>query len=167
LAIDQGAGLEPENETPTNLLIVTFDTTRADYLRCYGHPETRSATIDSLAREGVLFSRAYVQVPQTLPSHVSLFTGLYPFTHGIVSNGQKLEDRFITLAEVLEDEIFDLWSDPKETENLLSQGKGHHRQEELEAALARWASGLDDLSDEDLNLSPEQKERLESLGYVQ
>ncbi len=85
-----------------NLLFITFDTTRADRLGCYGYSGARTPAIDRLAREGVLFSRAYAQAPQTLPSHCSLFTGFYPITHNVLSNGQRLEDDASTLAEMLQ-----------------------------------------------------------------
>jgi arylsulfatase A-like enzyme len=89
-------------EAPTrpNLLIVTFDTTRADRIGSYGYP-SNTPNIDRLAREGVKMARAYTPSTQTLPSHASLFTGLYSITHGVVSNGQMLSEDAVTLAEVL------------------------------------------------------------------
>ena len=57
--------------------------------------------MDRLAREGVLFENVYAQAPQTLPNHASIFTGLYTITHNVLSNGQKLEDGAVTLAEIL------------------------------------------------------------------
>ncbi len=84
-----------------NLLLVTFDTTRADRLGCYGFDGIRTPAIDRLAREGVLFENVFAQAPQTLPNHSSIFTGLYTITHNVLSNGQKLEDRAVTLAEIL------------------------------------------------------------------
>ncbi|MFQ5792521.1 MAG: sulfatase, partial [Acidobacteriota bacterium] len=88
-------------EAPPHLVVVTFDTTRADRIGCYGYPGIDTPSIDRLAREGVLFTRAYCQAVQTLPSHASLFTGLYPITNDVVSNGQSLSDQAVTLAELL------------------------------------------------------------------
>lgn len=88
-------------ETRRNLLLVTFDTTRADRLGCYGFQDARTPNIDRLASQGTRFLRAYAQSPQTLPSHASLFTGHYTITHNVRSNGQKLDDSAITLAEIL------------------------------------------------------------------
>ncbi|MFC2172999.1 sulfatase, partial [Acidobacteriota bacterium] len=85
-----------------NLLVITFDTTRADRLGCYGYDHVRTPAIDRLASEGVLFTQAYAQSPQTLPSHCSLFTGLYTITHNVLSNGQELSEEAVTLAEILE-----------------------------------------------------------------
>ena len=91
----------PAGSRKPNLLLVTFDTTRADRLGCYGFEGIRTPSIDRLAREGVLFENVFAQAPQTLPNHASIFTGLYTITHNVLSNGQKLEDRAVTLAEIL------------------------------------------------------------------
>ncbi len=80
---------QPSAARKSNLLLVTFDTTRADRLGCYGFEGIRTPSIDRLAREGVLFENVYAQAPQTLPNHSSIFTGLYTITHKVLSNGQK------------------------------------------------------------------------------
>lgn len=52
----------------------------------------------------MLFERALAAAPITLPAHVSLFTGQYPFTHGVRNNGDfALADRIPTLATALHD----------------------------------------------------------------
>ncbi|MEE8585394.1 MAG: sulfatase, partial [Acidobacteriota bacterium] len=84
-----------------NLLLVTFDTTRADRLPPYGYDGIKTPALSRLASQGVTFLRMHSQSPQTLPSHTSLFTGLYTITHNVRSNGQRLEPNAITLAEVL------------------------------------------------------------------
>jgi arylsulfatase A-like enzyme len=85
-----------------NLLFVTFDTTRADHIGCYGHAAARTPTVDRLAREGVRFARAYTAVPITLPSHSTMFTGKYPPRTGVRDNGMfVLPAEQTTLAEVL------------------------------------------------------------------
>jgi arylsulfatase A-like enzyme/cytochrome c-type biogenesis protein CcmH/NrfG len=84
-----------------NLLVLTFDTTRADHLSAYGGA-ARAPGLDRLAREGVRFDAAFAPTPITLPSHVSLFTGLYPTAHGVRNNGtQRLAEGAETLAERL------------------------------------------------------------------
>jgi arylsulfatase A-like enzyme/Tfp pilus assembly protein PilF len=85
-----------------NVLIITLDTTRADRIGCYGYGKARTPNLDRLAQEGVKFENAYCQVPLTLPSHCSIFTGTYPLFHGVRNNGSyKLSDKIETLAEVL------------------------------------------------------------------
>ncbi len=85
----------------TNILLISLDTLRADHLGCYGDPRTISPTIDNLARRGVLFKSAIAQSPWTLPSHMSILTGLYPAVHGVGSSNWELSKDSVTLAELL------------------------------------------------------------------
>ena len=71
-----------------NVLVITLDTTRADRLGCYRYARALTPVLDQLAAEGVLFERAYSPAPLTLAAHASLFTGLYPREHGLVTNGR-------------------------------------------------------------------------------
>lgn len=85
-----------------NVLIITLDTTRADHLGCYGDSQAETPVLDGLADRGLLFEHAYATAPLTLPSHASLFTGLYPPEHGLLTNGKsRLDDEVSTLAEIL------------------------------------------------------------------
>ncbi|MBK1878993.1 sulfatase family protein [Pelagicoccus mobilis] len=65
-----------------NLLIITPDQLRADYLGCYGHPNIGTQHIDRLATEGVRFSNCYCQAPLCAPSRVSFTTSTYVGEHG-------------------------------------------------------------------------------------
>jgi len=84
-----------------NLLLVTIDTLRADRVGAYGHAAAATPSLDRLAREGVLVEDAVVQVPQTRPSHASLFTGRQPYEHGIRDNFSPPLTGHATLAERL------------------------------------------------------------------
>lgn len=94
---------EPQGMRPRRVVLVTLDTTRADHLSAYGYDLPTSPWFDRMAAEGVLFERVYSQSATTKPSHASLFTSLYPIQHGVQSNGLVLEDRFVTMAEVMVD----------------------------------------------------------------
>lgn len=86
----------------TNLLLVTIDTLRADRVGAYGYTGAQTPALDGLARDGVLVEDAVVQVPQTRPSHASLFTGRLPYEHGLRDNfSPPLPERFPTLATLL------------------------------------------------------------------
>ncbi len=87
-----------------NILLLVMDTARADRLSCYGCERTppTSPNLDALAAEGVRYTRAIAQSTWTLPSHASLFTGLYASQHGATEDSFKLRDRFVTLAELLQ-----------------------------------------------------------------
>ncbi len=91
-----------EGPEPWSLLLVTLDTTRADHLGAYGYSHVDTPTLDHWAATGVRFERAITPAPLTLPSHVSLFTGLLPPSHGVHVNGQDaLPPEAVTLAERL------------------------------------------------------------------
>jgi len=87
-----------------NVLLITLDTTRADHLGCYGRTDAQTPHLDGLARSGVRFEHCTASAPQTLPSHASIMTGLYPFVHGVRRNGtDHLPESAATLAEALRD----------------------------------------------------------------
>jgi arylsulfatase A-like enzyme len=83
------------------IVLVTIDTLRADHLGSYGYARPVSPFLDSLAERGIQFRRAYAHSGITQPSHASLFTSLYPLQHNVIRNGHRLDEGFLTLAEVL------------------------------------------------------------------
>jgi arylsulfatase A-like enzyme/Tfp pilus assembly protein PilF len=83
-----------------SILLVTLDTTRADAIG----PDAKGVetpAFDALAARGRRFTQAYATVPETLPSHTSMMTGLYPAGHGVHENGRRLSDQTPLLAERL------------------------------------------------------------------
>ncbi len=99
--------VEPASQaahTPSsdNILLVTLDTTRADRLGCYGYEKASTAALDSLAAGGARFEHAVSSIPLTLPSHATLFSGLYPPEHGLHFNSSgSLSEEIQTLPKVL------------------------------------------------------------------
>src|SRR6266852_1263430 len=91
----------PEKSAP-NVVLITIDTLRADYLGCYGYSQIKTPNIDSLAAAGARFARALTVVPVTLPSHTAMLTGTYPMLSGIHDfSGNKLSPQQPTLTTVL------------------------------------------------------------------
>ena len=87
---------------PRNLLVITLDTMRADRLPAYGFTGVDTPSLDRIAAEGIVFEETYAAAPLTLPSHASMFTGIYPPRLGVRDNaGAPLSTEFTTLAEVL------------------------------------------------------------------
>src|SRR3954451_1870586 len=83
-----------------SILFVTLDTTRADA----AGPEAVGVTTPSfnaLAARGRRFRWAYAAVPQTLPSHTSMLTGLYPAGHGVHENARHVADTQALISERL------------------------------------------------------------------
>ena len=93
-------------EAPRSLVFVSLDTTRRDHLSVYGYPRQTTPHLARLGERGALFLNAFAQQTRTLPSHASMFTGLYPHEHGSVSGLHPLERTQTTLAEVLSDAGF-------------------------------------------------------------
>ncbi len=94
-------GDKPEQK-PWNLLLVTFDTTRADRIGCYGNDRIETPALDKLSQQGIRFAHAMSTNPITAPSHSTILTGRYPIAHGIRDNGLfKLAEEQVTLAEIL------------------------------------------------------------------
>ncbi|MGH9399166.1 MAG: sulfatase-like hydrolase/transferase [Thermoanaerobaculia bacterium] len=84
------------------VVVISIDTLRADHLPAYGYSGVETPGLDALARDSVVFENAVAQAPLTLPSHVTLFTGLNPFQHGVRDNsGYRLGKDKTTLAAFL------------------------------------------------------------------
>ncbi len=83
-----------------NLILVTVDTLRRDHVGAYG-ALVSTPTIDGLAREGLLMMDAVTPVPETAPSHASMFTGYGPANHDVIHNGAPLRGGYHTVSEQL------------------------------------------------------------------
>ncbi len=97
-----GCGPPP---APRNVLIVSFDTLRADRLGCYGNREwdaSPSPQADALASRGVLFDHAMAPRGQTHPSLAAMLTGKFPITTGVRENGLSLPENQLTLFQRLQ-----------------------------------------------------------------
>ena len=96
--------------SPPDIILITIDTLRWDHLSCAGYPRPTSPFLDRLAERGYIFDACYSTSSWTVPAMASLFTGLYPRSHGVkhgVVQDQKivrqetLASSFVTLAEAL------------------------------------------------------------------
>jgi hypothetical protein len=82
------------------IIVISIDTLRADHVSARTTPH-----IDALSRDGIVFRNAWSHSPLTLPSHLSMFTGLLPPEHGVRDNAGYRFDAAAhpTLASVLRD----------------------------------------------------------------
>ncbi len=84
-----------------NIIIIVLDAGRFDYLSCYGCPSRLTPNIDILAEGGILFENVTTVAPWTVPSHASMFTGLYPNQHLANWNTLKIKERIPTIFDIL------------------------------------------------------------------
>ncbi len=78
-----------------NIILVVVDTMREDL------GGANPPFFNSLKKKGIYFKNTYTTIPITLPAHLSMFTGKYPFQIGVINNGQKYKEDYQLLAERL------------------------------------------------------------------
>jgi len=88
-----------------NVVLITLDTTRADYLSSYGYAEITTPNLDRLAARGTRFEHAVATASVTPVSHASILTGLDNHRHGLrvlsAAGGFRLDPAVPTLATLL------------------------------------------------------------------
>ncbi|MBC8078205.1 MAG: sulfatase-like hydrolase/transferase [Chloroflexales bacterium] len=88
---------------PLDIVLLVLDTQRVDRLACYGHQIATSPHLDALAADATRFRYAVAPAQWTVPSHASMFTGVYPIQHGAVQSSSSLPPALPTVAERLRD----------------------------------------------------------------
>jgi choline-sulfatase len=68
------------------VILISVDTLRADHLPAYGYTGVATPDLDAFRNEATLFRNAYASAPMTLPSHLTMLTGLLPPVHGVRDN---------------------------------------------------------------------------------
>jgi len=91
---------------PKNIIWIVTDTARRDHISVYGGERQTTPNLEAFARDARVFDRAISTAPWTLPSHASMFTGMYPSKHGAHYVGDAifstpLLPHNITMAELL------------------------------------------------------------------
>ncbi len=99
-----------------NLILISIDGLQAKHLDEYGYPLHTTPNLDAFLNQSSLFTNAVSAAPWTVPSHMAVFTSMYPSEHkvinkfsdfdlktqkGVVSNLKKLSPNAMTLAEIL------------------------------------------------------------------
>jgi arylsulfatase A-like enzyme len=91
----------PSDAPIRRVVLLTVDTLRKDSLTAYNPDGAGTPHIDSLAKDSIFFENAFTSAPWTVPSFVSMFTGLPPDAHKINHNFPTMPGRFRTLAEFM------------------------------------------------------------------
>lgn len=92
--------VSPHRRLQPNVVLVSIDTLRSDRLSLYGHSRLTSPALDAWAGDAVVFENAVASSPWTLPSHVSIFTGIDAHRHG-VNFDTPAPAALVTLAELM------------------------------------------------------------------
>jgi len=101
LVVVLGASTFARAEAP-NIILITVDTTRADRMGFLGCKKGLTPNLDVLARQGVVFEKAYSQAPLTPVSHATIFTGTYPQFHTVTDFGHPLPALLPFVPEILQ-----------------------------------------------------------------
>jgi arylsulfatase A-like enzyme len=80
-----------------NVITIVVDCLRADHLGCYGYGKKTSPFIDRIAQAGALFENCIAPSSWTIPSVVSLFTGIYPQQHGVNEFGSIIPGDLVSI----------------------------------------------------------------------
>ncbi len=100
-ATTHAAAMAPGDSCP-NIVIVVMDTARKDHMSCCGYERETTPFLRRLAADARVYANAYATSCWTVPSHGSLFTGLYPVSHAATWENYRLDQQLTTLAEVLQ-----------------------------------------------------------------
>jgi arylsulfatase len=87
-----------------NILLIAVDTLRADHLGCYGYEYPTSPRLDAFAKKSIFFENAFCPIPKTSASFASMLTGLHPSMHKTRPNLGTLNEKYLSLAEMLQAE---------------------------------------------------------------
>lgn len=108
LALAVGCGDARRAPTgPPNLIVVSWDTVRADRIGAEGGTRGLTPNLDAFAAEATVFTSAWAQANTTAMSHASLFTGRYPSELGTPGPRFTLGSTGTTVAEALHAYAYD------------------------------------------------------------
>lgn len=143
-----------------DLIVLLVDALRADHVGGYGYPRETTPAIDALARDGIVFRQAVAASTFTKSSIASLFTGRFPFQHGVYWGSRRddsgavradlLGDGAVTLAEVLRDRgyLTEAWVQNSHLVSRMGFGQGFvdYRDQQggatrITRLLERWLGG--------------------------
>lgn len=89
-----------------NVVFIITDDQRWDSMGCAGHPFLKTPNMDRLAREGAMFTNAFVTTPLCSPARSSFLTGQYVHATGVKANGpamNAISHRLVTFPRLLKE----------------------------------------------------------------
>ena len=122
------ARAEPPRCPDCNVVLISVDDLRADAVGFMGAPKGSTPNLDRWAAEGTVFTRAFSQAPNSLPSHMSIFTGLYPWHHKVRAlYRDSLSDKIQAIGQLMEKAGYETVWALKEESPFLSREAGFQR----------------------------------------
>lgn len=101
-------GMPPAQRTASrsgpNVLLIAIDALRPDHLSVYGYQRRTSPHLEQLAQDGVVFTKAFANSSWTRASVATIFSSLYPSSHGVNEMGSGLSSSLLTLPEALHEQ---------------------------------------------------------------
>ncbi|MCP4256453.1 MAG: arylsulfatase [Planctomycetes bacterium] len=95
--------VSPQRRQQPNILYLMTDQHRGDCLGCAGNKIIKTPHLDSIAKDGVVFSNAYSSTPSCTPARSALLTGMSPWHHGMIGYGRVADKYPFELPQVLKD----------------------------------------------------------------
>lgn len=84
-----------------SILLIVLDSVRKDRLSCFGHERPTTPFLDELSESATSFTQVISPSPWTGTSHASIFSGGYPFDHGVYGRSPDLGTDVPVIAEAL------------------------------------------------------------------
>ena len=100
--LERNTGARNQECRDCNVILIAIDTLRADHLGVFGYSRNTSPNIDAFAQDARIFENFYSNAPWTLPSFSTMFTSLYPRDSRMQLPSDRLDDKFTTIAEILQ-----------------------------------------------------------------
>lgn len=92
-----------------NFVFILIDDLRYDLAHCTGNPQAKTPNIDRIARDGVMFSNAFVTISLCSPSRATFLTGQYGHCNGVYVNESRpeLDPSIATWPKLLQEAGYD------------------------------------------------------------
>ena len=88
---------------PPNVVLISLDSLRADHVGCYGYDRDTTPNVDRVAEQGIRFANAVSTSSWTLPTHLTMFTGRYQISHGVMHETITLNPAVPTAGELFKE----------------------------------------------------------------
>ncbi len=84
-----------------HIILIVLDTAGAKHMSLYGYHRRTTPELERLASQATLYTRCFAPGCWTIPSHASMFTGLYPSEHGVDGYNTVLDENYQHIVSIL------------------------------------------------------------------